>query len=57
MFARSRELSPDQFWSMTMAELHLEHEIVASRSGSDGTYAGTLTRGDCDDLREWMDHG
>jgi hypothetical protein len=38
---------------MTMYELLLEYEVKRPRQRSD--YAGSLTQGDVDELRAWME--
>lgn len=38
---------------MTMHELLLEHEARRPKQKKD--YAGSLTQGDVDELREWME--
>jgi uncharacterized protein (DUF2267 family) len=48
------EIQPGDFWEMTLPELLTEAQAKQGRQ--DGDYAGNLTRGDLDDLKEWM-HG
>lgn len=51
LHARSWGVQPSEFWAMTMGEWFLEYEHHEQGSG---TYAGNLTRGDVDELTEWM---
>jgi hypothetical protein len=53
--ARALEIQPSEFWEMTLPELLLEADLKRGRQ--DGDYAGSLTRGDLDDLKEWMKNG
>lgn len=41
---------------MTFAEFWAEYEYHAPSSGGD-VYAGNLTQGDVDELRDWMENG
>jgi hypothetical protein len=50
--ARSWGLTPSEFWGMTMAEILLEFETRRDRT--EGDYAGSLTAGELDELRDWM---
>lgn len=50
--ARALEIQPSEFWDMTLPELLLEAELRRDRQKGD--YAGNLTRGDLDELKEWM---
>jgi hypothetical protein len=53
--ARALEIQPSEFWEMTLPELLLEADMRQERQKGD--YAGNLTRGDLDDLKEWMHNG
>jgi len=53
--ARSWEIQPTEFWDMTMPEFFAEMDM--RRKDVEGGYAGRLTRGDLDDLKEWMHNG
>lgn len=53
LIARSWGLTPSEFWDMTLPEWYLEYWDRSPRvQGQD--YAGNLTRGDLDDIKEWM---
>lgn len=46
-------VAPSEFWAMTISEIAVYFE--AKRPKEKGDYAGSLTRGDVDDLTEWME--
>lgn len=46
-------IAPSEFWAMTICEFLVLFE--AKRPDQEGDYAGRLTRGDLDELREWME--
>lgn len=50
---RSWDLTPDQIWDMTLGEWFLEYEWRRPRD--EGDFAGNLTQGDVDRLRELVD--
>lgn len=50
--ARSFDIQPGEFWEMTLPELLAEAE--ARRGPQDGDYAGGMTRGEVEELRDWM---
>jgi len=54
--ARGWGIQPGEFWEMTFSEFWAEYEYHAPSSGGD-VYAGNLTQGDVDELRDWMENG
>jgi hypothetical protein len=52
LHARAWGIQPSEFWAMTIGEWFLEYNF---RDKDSGTYAGSLTRADVDDLMDWMD--
>jgi len=48
-------MQPSEFWDMTLPEFFAEMDMRQARSKDD--YAGSLTRGDLDELKDWMNNG
>jgi hypothetical protein len=46
------KLAPSEFWAMTISEFM--HLMEWRRPRTENDYAGKLTRGAVEDLREWM---
>ena len=56
LYSRQWGLSPTEFWDMTLPEWFIEYWDRTPRvRGRD--YAGTLTNGDIEDIREFMNGG
>jgi hypothetical protein len=53
LLARSWGIQPSEFWAMTLNEWWCEYDSKAQQDTS--KYAGRLTQGDIDDLKDWMD--
>ena len=53
LWAREWGIQPSEFWGMTIPEWWLEYELRAP-APKDERYAGTLTRADVDELKEYM---
>ncbi len=51
--ARTWDIAPSEFWKMTISEILTEYEM--RRPTDDSDYAGKLTRGDVEELQEWME--
>jgi hypothetical protein len=49
--ARSWGIQPSEFWAMTLNEWWCEYD---NKSQDKSKYAGRLTKGDVEDLQEWM---
>jgi len=47
------KIAPSDFWAMTFSEF--VHILEWTRPKQEGDYAGSLNKGDVDELREWMD--
>lgn len=56
LWAREWGIQPSEFWAMTIPEWWLEYEVKAPKDPKD-TYAGKLTRGDVEELKELLNDG
>lgn len=56
LLARSWGIQPSEFWAMTMSEFWVEYQYNEPKS-VENAYAGNLTQGQVDELREWMESG
>lgn len=55
--ARAIDLSPSEFWDMTLPEFLLEVDMKTPDGNETGKFAGRLTSSDIDDLLGFMDEG
>lgn len=53
LWAREWGIQPSEFWAMTISEWWLEYELRAP-APKDERYAGTLTRAEVEELKEYM---
>jgi hypothetical protein len=54
LWARSWGIQPSEFWNMTINEWWAEYDHHAAATAS-GKFAGKLTQGAIDELKDWMD--
>ncbi len=52
LWARQWGIQPTEFWEMTIGEWWLEYDLKATDAKD--KYAGTLTRGEVDELKELL---
>lgn len=52
LWARQWGIQPSEFWGMTMSEWWLEYDLHSSSKKD--KYAGTLTRGEVEELKELL---